>query len=181
MHDKKCISKSGYTLPELIGGKTTKSRCASEETRMTRVSFQHTRQSWRFLILLFTLILYLSICALVFSSLEKENDREQYDFYQGVKKRYKRRYNMSEEDFIEFASDASVLYKRGYVNDYKNYWNFYHSFWFTSTVVTTMGKCRTNKIIIDYRILEWQLAGQRKHLDGGFNICLIRVSGYATE
>lgn len=165
MHEKKCISESGYTLPELIGGKTTTpSRCTSQ-TRMTPVSFQHTRQSLRFLILLFTLILYLCICALVFSSLEKENDRKQYDFYQGLKKRYKRRYNMSEEDFIEFASDASILYKRGYVHDYKNYWNFYHSFWFTSTVVTTMGKCPTNKIIIDYRALAWQLAGQRKHLD----------------
>lgn len=101
--------------------------------------FQHTRQSWRFAILLFSLILYMCICALVFSSLEKENDRSQYDFYQGLKKSYKRKYNMSEQEFVKFVSDVNILYKRGYIHDYKNYWNFYHSFWFTTTVVTTMG------------------------------------------
>lgn len=63
-----------------------------------------------------------------------------YGFYQELKSDYKRKYNMSEEDFVQFVSDASVLFKRGYVGSYKDYWNFYHSFWFTTTVVTTMGK-----------------------------------------
>ena len=150
MHDRKCIAKSeSDTLPKFVRGKAAMSRRCASGREMTSLSFQHTRQSWRFVILLFTLILYLCLCALVFSSLEKENDREQYDLYQGLKKRYRRRYNMSEHDFIELAYDANILYKRGYVHNYKNYWNFYHSFWFTATVVTTMGKCRPNpKIII---------------------------------
>ena len=82
------------------------------------------------------------ICALVFSSLEKENDQKQYELYQGLKKSYKRKYNMSEDDFMTFVTDASILYKRGYNGDYKDYWNFYHSFWFTTTVVTTIGRLR---------------------------------------
>ena len=52
------------------------------------------------------------ICALVFSSLEKENDQKQYELYQGLKKSYKRKYNMSEDDFMTFVTDASILYKR---------------------------------------------------------------------
>jgi len=63
----------------------------------------------------------------------------QYHFYQELKSDYKRKYNMSEEDFVQFVSDTSVLLKRGYDSSYRDYWNFYHSFWFTTTVVTTMG------------------------------------------
>ena len=110
------------------------------------LSFQHTRQSWRFIILLLSLIFYTCICAAVFSSLEKDNDREQYDRSQGLKKSYKLKYNMSDEEFIEFVSDVSIWYKRGHIHDFKNYWNFYHSFWFTTTVVTTMGECGFRKL-----------------------------------
>ena len=106
----------------------------------TKLKFQHTRQSCRFFLLLFVLVLYTCVCALIFNSLEEENDRLQYRFYQELKSDYKQKYNMSEEDFVKFASDASVLFKRGYVGSYRDYWNFYHSFWFTTTVVTTMGK-----------------------------------------
>ena len=47
---------------------------------------------------------------------------------------------MSEEEFLEFVRDASIMTKRGYTSGYKDYWNFYHSFWFTTTVITTMGE-----------------------------------------
>ena len=82
------------------------------------------------------------ICAAIYSLLEKENDRTQYNLYQGLKKSYKRKYNLSEDEFIKFVKDASIMYKRGYMGEYRDYWNFYHSFWFTITVVTTMGKPR---------------------------------------
>lgn len=108
----------------------------------TKLQFQHTRQSCRFFLLLFVLVLYTCVCALIFKSLEEENDRMQYHFYQELKSDYKRKYNMSEKDFVQFVSDTSVLLKRGYVSSYRDYWNFYHSFWFTTTVVTTMGKSR---------------------------------------
>lgn len=127
--------------------KTMKNCCSSEEKTL---SFQHTRQSWRFIILLLSLIFYTCVCAAVFSSLEKDNDREHYDRSQGLKKSYKLKYNMSEEEFIEFVSDVSIWYKRGYIHGYKNYWNFYHSFWFTTTVVTTMGECGLRKLILFY-------------------------------
>lgn len=82
------------------------------------------------------------ICAAIYSLLEKENDRTQYNLYQGLKKNYKRKYNLSEDEFIKFVKDANIMYKRGYMGEYRDYWNFYHSFWFTITVVTTIGKPR---------------------------------------
>ena len=106
------------------------------------LNFEHTRQLCRFIILLSTLILYMCICAAIYSLLEKENDRTQYNLYQGLKKSYKRKYNLSEDEFIKFVKDASIIYKRGYMGEYRDYWNFYHSFWFTITVVTTIGKAR---------------------------------------
>lgn len=106
------------------------------------LNFEHTRQLCRFIILLSTLILYMCICAAIYSLLEKENDRTQYNLYQGLKKSYKRKYNLSEDEFIKFVKDASIMYKRGYMGEYRDYWNFYHSFWFTITVVTTIGKPR---------------------------------------
>ena len=123
------------------------------------LNFEHTRQPCRFIILLSTLILYMCICAAIYSLLEKENDRTQYNLYQGLKKTYKQKYNLSEDEFINFAKDASVMHKRGYMGEYKDYWNFYHSFWFTITVVSTIGKPRFHIFIIqlytDYRTCSW--------------------------
>lgn len=65
---------------------------------------------------------------------------------------------MSEEDFIEFITDANVLVKRGYAESYKNYWNFYHAFWFTTTVVTTMGKYYVLRITF----IKWTVTAKRK-------------------
>ena len=122
------------------------------------LKFQHTRQSFRLFILLLILVLYTCVCAVVFNSLEVANDKLQYETYQGKKKHYKQKYNMSEEDFIEFITDANVLVKRGYAESYKNYWNFYHAFWFTTTVVTTMGKYYVLRITF----IKWTVTVKRK-------------------
>ena len=107
--------------------------------------FQRTlNPTCRLALLLLCLLVYMCVCAVVFSTLEKHNDHEQFLYYHDLKLNYKQKYNMSEEEFIQFTRDASVLYKRGYVGEYMNYWNFYHSFWFTTTVVTTMGKYVVN-------------------------------------
>lgn len=47
---------------------------------------------------------------------------------------------MSEEDFVKFVFDVSVLFKCGYVGSYRDYWNFYYLFWFIIIVVIIMGK-----------------------------------------
>lgn len=104
------------------------------------LTFHYTSQSWKLAILLVTLVLYMCFCAFVFNKLESENDKRQYRDYKELKDNCKRRFNMSEEEFLEFVRDASIMTKRGYTSGYKDYWNFYHSFWFTTTVITTMGE-----------------------------------------
>lgn len=126
------------------------------------LNFEHTRQLCRFIILLSTLILYMCICAAIYSLLEKENDRTQYNLYQGLKKSYKRKYNLSEDEFIKFVKDASIMYKRGYMGEYRDYWNFYHSFWFTITVVTTIGKPRFH-ILSSYILIIVLVVGYFEH------------------
>lgn len=99
----------------------------------------------KLIILFFCLLLYMIICAFVFSALESENDKQSYEYYQTVKINYMKRYNMSLKEWTRLVEQASAMSKRGFLAEYKNYWNFYHSFWFTTTIVTTMGK---NYIVI---------------------------------
>ena len=104
------------------------------------------KTGWKLAILFIILLLYMIICALVFSALESDKDRESYEYYQTVKASNMKRYNLTQAQWIQIVEDASAISKRGFVREYKNYWNFYHSFWFTTTIVTTMGKSHFLKL-----------------------------------
>lgn len=94
----------------------------------------------KLIILFVCLILYMILCALIFSALERDIDKKSYEYFQTVKINYTRRYNMSDKEWTRLIIQASAMSKRGFLGEYKDYWNFYHSFWFTTTIVTTMGK-----------------------------------------
>ncbi|KAK3748850.1 hypothetical protein QZH41_018737, partial [Actinostola sp. cb2023] len=111
---------------------------ASRQTDMALL-FKKARRSCKLPSLIVMLLVFLCVCSAIFSQLESDHDKTLYHKYQGQKLYYLKKYNMTEKELHSLMMELSYMKKKGFASAYKNYWGFYHSFWFSITVITTMG------------------------------------------
>lgn len=96
------------------------------------------RQNIRTLSLIVCTFTYLLVGAAIFDALESENEDKQRVALEAFEIMLKRKYNISEDDFriLTTVVIKSVPIKAGIQ------WKFSGAFYFATTVLTTIGKCR---------------------------------------
>jgi len=126
-------------MKETKKGDNYSTRLVKSAANMVLILKKATK-TWTLPSLIFLLLVFICICAVIFSHLESKNDQKLYQKYQGKKLEFLEKYNITEKELQELMNELSYMKKKGFHTSYKNFWGFYHSFWFTITVITTMGK-----------------------------------------
>lgn len=96
--------------------------------------------SWKLPSMILLLLIFICICAAIFSHLESKNDKNLYRKYRERKLDFLIKYNITEKELHVLMDELAYMKKKGFHSSYKNFWGFYHSFWFTITITTTMGE-----------------------------------------
>lgn len=94
------------------------------------------KQNIRTLALIVSTFTYLLIGAAVFDSFESGHEKEEKDRLLDSEREFKAKYNISEEDYRNLSRNVmlSEPHKAGVQ------WKFAGSFFFATTVITTIGK-----------------------------------------
>ena len=92
------------------------------------------------LILTFLLLLYMIIGAGVFSALELGNEMKLKDHYYYIFDSFSKKNNLSSTALSELLASQQEACLLGVALDSYNKWDFAGSFYFTGTVITTIGK-----------------------------------------
>ena len=83
---------------------------------------------------------YILLGALIFQALEAKNeDNERMDMTM-TKEKFKKKYNISEEDMKNFMKKIEEVVDHGYSEEWVRRWSLLGSVFFAGTVVTTIGK-----------------------------------------
>ena len=92
------------------------------------------------LILTFLLLVYMVIGAGVFSALELSNEMSLKRYYYSIFESFAKKHNLSESALSVLLSSQKEACMLGVALDQHNKWDFAGSFYFTGTVITTIGK-----------------------------------------
>ena len=95
------------------------------------------KQNVRTLSFIVSTLTYLLVGAAIFDALESQTEDVLRGELEQQEKKYKENYNITEEEFIELEKTLNKF------NIYKSYpqWKFVGAFYFSLTVVTTIGMC----------------------------------------
>lgn len=83
---------------------------------------------------------YILLGALIFQALEAKNEDVERVDMTTTKERFKKKYNISEEDMRIFMRKIEDVVDHGYSEKWVRRWSLLGSVFFAGTVVTTIGK-----------------------------------------